>query len=381
MSFYRMTLSAPANRLNSAPNFIMCIRHTPTLLNFKFLALLVALTLLISSLTVMPAKVSAANNRVILADYMMWYQPDVFDGTKTFDVPASGGYDSDDMGTIQRQVALAQQACLSGFAAHWFGAKEPRTTANFSKLLQASSGTNQQHAIVLLENSLRRATEKDLSASVNAVLANWANHPTYRKIDGKPVIFFEGMTRPWGGLGAAKAGWARVRQAADPDRKAIWFAEGLGPTFNPLFDGLYVYRIDHQTAPRNWVKQPTFATQLRAVEKQSGVKQYFADSIAPGFDDTRSAKIRGVDVRTPAPSFARDRKNGAYYKDTFSVTAQTGGDLMLVKSFNEWIEGTAIEPGSKYGDLYLKLTCELASAYRSADTSIAKAAPDVKGQP
>ncbi len=340
---------------------------------------LLALVLGLSVLSHIPAH--AANNRLILADYMMWYQQDVFDGKKTFDVPAAGGYNSDDMSTIQQHVALAQRACLSGFTAHWFGAKEPRTTANFDKLLQASSGSNLQHAVVLLENSLKRSTEKDLIDSVNYAMANWANHPNYLKIDGKPVIFFEGMTRPWGNVGAAKLGWARIRKATDPNRKAIWFAEGLGPTYNPLFDGLYVYRIDHKTAPRNWLKQPTFATQLRTVEQQSGVRQYFADSIAPGFDDTRSGKIKGVDVRIPAPGFARDRRNGEYYKDSFSVTAQTGGDMLLVKSFNEWVEGTAIEPGSKYGDLYLNLTCELAGAYRSADPLARTPPTEGKAQP
>jgi len=31
-------------------------------------------------------------SRPILADYVMWYQPDTFDGSKTFDVPAAGPY-------------------------------------------------------------------------------------------------------------------------------------------------------------------------------------------------------------------------------------------------------------------------------------------------
>ncbi len=348
----------------------------------RFFTLLIALTLalpLLASRALEPSNAIVAQdaapklNRLILADYMMWYQPDVFDGTKTFDVPAAGPYNSDDMGTIQRQLQLAQAACLNGFAAHWFGAKEPRTTNNFSQLLAASNGSPMQHAVVLLENSLRKTTEQDLIDSVNFVMANWANHPNYLKIDGRPVIFFEGMTRPWGGAGAALKGWTRIRQATDPDHKAIWFAEGLAPTYNPLFDGLYVYRIDHKTAPRSWLKQPVFSQRLRAVEKSAGVKLYFADTIAPGFDDTRSVKVKATDVRTPAPAFARNRNDGAYYRDTFSVTSETGGDLLLVKSFNEWIEGTAIEPGSKYGDLYLNLTCELGNAYRS--TTMAKAQP------
>ncbi len=134
-----------------------------------------------------------------------------------------------------------------------------------------------------------------------------------------------------------------------------------------------MYRIDHKTAPRSWLKQPVFAQRLREAEKNAGVKMYFADTVAPGFDDTRSFKVKATDVRTPAPAFARSRAEGAYYRDTFSVTGETGGDLLLVKSFNEWIEGTAIEPGSKYGDLYLNLTCELGNAYRS--TAMAKAQP------
>ena len=338
--------------------------------------------LVVALIALPPVRIAHAQGaaRLILADYMMWYQPDVFDGTKTFDVPAAGPYSSDDMATIQHHLQLAQRACLDGFAAHWFGAKEPRTTDNFNKLLAASEGSPFRHAVVLLENSLPRAREQDLRDSVRFVLDHWANHPNYLKMDGRPVIFFEGMTRPWGSVGAARAGWARIRQATDPQRQAVWFAEGLTTAFNPLFDGLYVYRIDHRNGPRSWLKQPAFAARLREVERQSGVKLYFADTVAPGFDDTRSFKVRATDVRVPAPAFARDRRNGAYYRETFSVTAQTGGDLLLVKSFNEWIEGTAIEPGSQYGELYLDLTCELATAYRSSPLALARPTEETKGQ-
>lgn len=337
------------------------------------------LTLIPLALLTPAHPVRAGNDRIIIADYMMWYQPDVFDGTKTFDVPVGGGYNSDDPATIQHHLQLARRACLDGFAAHWFGVGEPRTTANFGKLLAASAGSSLQHAVVLLENSLPHAKGRDLIDSVKFVLDGWAHHPNYLRIEGRPVIFFEGMTRPWGSIAAARAGWARIRRAADPDRRAIWFAEGLTTAFNPLFDGLYVYRIDHRHAPGAWKKQPAFAAALRRVEQQSSIRMYFADTIAPGFDDTRSFRVRASDVRVPAPAFARDRRNGAYYRDTFSVTSQTEGDLLIVKSFNEWVEGTAIEPGTTYGDLYLDLTCELAGLYRSVE--LARAKPDAKGVP
>jgi LysM repeat protein len=147
----------------------------------------------------------------------------------------------------------------------------------------------------------------------------------------------------------------------------IWMAEGLTTTYNPLFDGLYVYRIDHRDFPQAWLKQPRWASALRAVERQGSLPLgglYFTDTIAAGFDDTRSVNAPG-DLRSDAPHFARDRRSGGYYTDTFAVTAQTGGDFLLVKSFNEWIEGSEIEPGTTYGDLYLNLTCQFANTYRS----------------
>ena len=102
------------------------------------------------------------------------------------------------------------------------------------------------------------------------------------------------------------------------------------------------------------------------LEQQAGLPLgglYWADSIAPGYDDTRAGNTLN-DFRNPSPAFARDRRAGGYYADTFAATAETNGDFLIVKSFNEWVEGTAIEPSRGEGDLYLNLTCQYANAYR-----------------
>jgi hypothetical protein len=175
------------------------------------------------------------------------------------------------------------------------------------------------------------------------------------------------MERPWGNDTAALAAWQRIRAAVDPNHTSIWMAEGLKTIYNPLFDGLYVYRIDHRDFPQSWTKQKRWADALRGVERAGNLPiggLYFADTIAPGFDDTRAANA-GNDLRSPAPPFARDRRNGGYYADTFAATSNTGGDFLFVKSFNEWIEGTEIEPGTSYGDFYLNQTCQYANQYRN----------------
>jgi len=305
--------------------------------------------------------------KVVLADYMMWYDPWIFDGSMTWDVPSAGAYNSDDPATIQRHVILAQQACLDGLSAHWYGPQDVRTTNNFNQLLAASAGTSLRHVIVLQTNILPGVTEQGIIDAYNFVHATWAQGPNYLRLGGRPVLLFTDMPRPWGSDAAALDGWARIRSAVDPDHNSIWFAEGLSTIFNPLFDGLYVYRVDHARYPNSWLKQPRWANALRAVETQGDLPLgglYFADTIAPGFDDTRSVNAP-IDQRSSAEHFARDRRNGEYYADTYSVIPQTYGDLLLVKSLNEWIEGTEIEPGKTYGDRYLTLTCEYANDYRS----------------
>jgi hypothetical protein len=315
-----------------------------------------------------PAKLNHLGTpRVVLADYMMWYAPSTFDGSQTFDLPAAGPYDSADPDTIRRQLAEAQRACLDGFTAHWFGPQDPVTTRGFDLLLKASATTNLKHALVLLTNSWPGTTEQSLIDAVNYAKDHWVNNDHYLRLGGRPLLLFTDMSRPWGTDSQALAGWQRIRAATDPDHKMIWMAEGLYTLYNPLFDGLYIYRIDHRDFPQSWLKQPRFANNLRLVEAQGHLPiggLYFADTIAPGYDDTRAVNAP-FDVRSPQPAFARDRQNGAYYAATFAVTAQTSGDFLLVKSYNEWVEGTAIEPSVTYGDRYLDQTCQYANIYRT----------------
>jgi hypothetical protein len=299
---------------------------------------------------------------------MLWYSPATFDGRQTFDLPRAGPYSSSSAATIRRHIAEAQQACLDGFAPHWYGPFEPVTTGNFERLLSLSRGTPLRHAALLLTNTWPGTTEATLTDAIRYVLEEWAGHPNYMRIGGRPLILFTDMALPWGGEAAALAGWGRIRAELDPEHESVWMAEGLTTAYNPLFDGLYVYRIDHRDFPQSWLKQPRFASLLRGVERQGAGPLplgglYWADSIAPGYDDTRAGNVPN-DFRVPAPPFARDRRDGAYYAETFAVTAQTDGDFLLVKSFNEWVEGTAIEASVTYGDLYVERTCEYATAYR-----------------
>ena len=148
--------------------------------------------------TTAPGVNHLGTEKVVIADYMMWYDPSSFNGNITWDVPSAGAYNSDDPATIKRHVQLAQHACLDGLAAHWYGPNDVRTTNNFNQLLAASAGTGLRHAVVILTNILPGISEHDVLNASKHALDNWAQGPNYLRLGGRPVLIFSDMPRPWG---------------------------------------------------------------------------------------------------------------------------------------------------------------------------------------
>jgi hypothetical protein len=69
----------------------------------------------------------------------------------------------------------------------------------------------------------------------------------------------------------------------------------------------------------------------------------FVATVMPGYNDT---KIR-------SPGYAVDRQNGTYYTSFWSVATACFPDGYVITSFNEWHEGTEIEPSLEYGYQYI----------------------------
>jgi hypothetical protein len=52
------------------------------------------------------------------------------------------------------------------------------------------------------------------------------------------------------------------------------------------------------------------------------------------------------------------------YRATFDAALASQPDGLWINSFNEWVEGTYIEPGVQYGERYLQLTRELTGRFK-----------------
>jgi hypothetical protein len=77
----------------------------------------------------------------------------------------------------------------------------------------------------------------------------------------------------------------------------------------------------------------------------------------PGYDDRKAR---------PGSGFARSRDGGEYYRQNWRAAIDSKPHWVIVNSFNEWPEGTYIEPSQAYGHLYLDLTREWAARFKGA---------------
>jgi hypothetical protein len=233
-------------------------------------------------------------------------------------------------------------------------------------LLQQSEGTGFRSTIVFLRhiwNGSPVATQSSVAEAIRYVLNQHGNHPNFLTVDGKPVLFFTDVYRvPKSAAQSAQQAWAAIREQVDPGGIAWWIAEGLDASYLAVFDGLWVYKITHAVAPEAYLKASQWANAVRAWETQTGQEKLWIATIAPGWDDTRAGCK--ADVRVPSAAHRQERGDGAFFRATFDAAIVSDPDWLWVNSFNEWVEGTYVEPSMRFGDRFLDLTRQYAAAFK-----------------
>jgi hypothetical protein len=79
-------------------------------------------------------------------------------------------------------------------------------------------------------------------------------------------------------------------------------------------------------------------------------------TVVPGYNDTKMRK----------PGRNVERKDGTVYRALWEEAIKAKPDWVVIVSWNEWLEGTEIEPSVEDGDEYLKLTAEYAGRFLGA---------------
>ncbi len=317
--------------------------------------LLLALVVIIAALVVPAGPVAAAPEpaRPTLAFYYAWYDQNSWTSGIVADQPAQR-YNSYERPTIERHVAQAKQAGLDGLILAWLGPNNP-TDANLNTLLSVVSGSDFLVSLYF-ETTSPFLTSRDAVRDALRRAMDFTNHPNWVRKGGKPVIFF------WRPAAVARAGgesavdtWRSLRQEVDPNHSTIWIGEGDDFSYLAAFDGIHPYSVAWSDDPAGTLS--LYGQRTRAKAAQLGEPKLWVPVIQPGYDDLRTGR---------GDAFARSREDGAFFARTFEGALASQPDwAIIVNSFNEWCEGTMIEPSVTYGNKYLDLARGFAGRYKS----------------
>ena len=78
-------------------------------------------------------------------------------------------------------------------------------------------------------------------------------------------------------------------------------------------------------------------------------------TVIPGYDDSNIGRARAI---------VAERKNGQLYRELWDLAMQARPDWILITSFNEWHEGSEIEPSKEHGRFYVELTREYSKKFK-----------------
>jgi hypothetical protein len=77
----------------------------------------------------------------------------------------------------------------------------------------------------------------------------------------------------------------------------------------------------------------------------------FIATVVPGFNNVVASNYSPVALKSVI-----DRRNGVCYSSFWLIAKASHPDGYAITSFNEWHEGTEIEPSREYGYQYISLT-------------------------
>jgi len=259
--------------------------------------------------------------------------------------PSHGPYDSNDPHAIRRHLKWSVEAGIDGLIATWWGQDIYHDKALKIVLDEATEcPTKITIYYEIVPQNLVEGTVNDF----DYILSNYGNHPGFLSIDGKPVIFVYGRA-----MGQLKPDqWAEVLEKIKAEHDVLFIADTGSAELIGMFDGGHTYNpVGLVVQQADMAKHYSdLASTCRSLNKIA------CATVIPGYDDSNIGRKRIL---------VANRRGGELYKSLWTKAEHANPDWILITSFNEWHEGSEIEPSIEDGKLYLHLTKQLAYSFKN----------------
>jgi glycoprotein endo-alpha-1,2-mannosidase len=293
-----------------------------------------------------------ASTGQVYAYYYAWYDPpaswlDGVNGSESPSVtgePALGYYSSHNTSVIDTQIQEAQQAGINAFLESWipsqsFINQSLQTVFPEAVKLGFKVGLQYETNATLVQTGLTQSQAlSTFEGQVEWYLSTYASSPAVLKLNNTPLVFI------WQSDSFPASFWQKAFSAIRAVHSAYFIAEASGNFSDfQVFDGVDIYGVNFPMVENGIATNFTGAnfTQNTAVnywdmqwEATLHNKLWFAPA-EPGFNDLNDPQ--------EAPKFS-PRDNGSVYAATWDLAMHAGADGITVTSWNEWHEGSNIEP-------------------------------------
>jgi glycoprotein endo-alpha-1,2-mannosidase len=259
--------------------------------------------------------------------------------------PARGPYSSRDAATLDAQLAELRGAGVGVVVASWWGragvsggdSQGVLTDGALRALLDAAARAPGGPRVALHLEPYAGRDAASVAGDLAHLAASVGAHAGLARDAAGRAIFYV-----YDSYHIPPAEWARLLTpggdlsvrggAADGAFFGLWLSAGDGAALAAGgFDGAYTYfaspAVGFGADPAHW---PAMAREAAA----RGLA--FSPTVAPGYDDSK--------IRPWNAAATRTRAGGAAYRDAFDSALAVEPAVISICSFNEWGEGTQIEP-------------------------------------
>jgi hypothetical protein len=237
--------------------------------------------------------------------------------------PTAGYYSSIDDAVIDQQLTLAKRAHLEAFISSWWGQGHQTDTALQHIIARSeridSPNPDMRWAVYYEPEGYSDPTATQILADLNYLSTNFFGHQGFLRISGKPVVFVWASGSDLCGMADR---WAQAKSQFGGNVHIVL----------KVFSGY----ASCASQPDSW----------HQYAPASGLHQHLPNSavVSPGFWHAAEA----------SPRLIRDPVR---FEADVQTMAATSATWHLVTTWNEWGEGTGIEPTTQFADEYIEILC------------------------
>ena len=342
-----------------------------------------------------PAAAAPTNAKPVMVYYMPWYAAKPFSGEwgwhwtmnhftpdtlnasgeqqiASWYYPLIGPYDSSDPAVLEYHVLLMKLAGIDGVIVDWYGsanyldyAANNQATA---RLFDFTRKAGLKFSICYEDQTIQHMIDGQYLASTNAIMqaqqdmlflqTNFLSDPSYLHLGGKPVLLNFGPQ-----FFTASSDWVKIFSVLAPPNQPAFFTED-----NRLADGIGAFDW-----PPMWLSQ---TPGTGGVLSDTALKNYLTDfeqkaKVWPAFISSAFPRFHDIYQRAGNRNYwgyLGDR-NGETLRETLSQAMTDSSAIAQIVTWNDFGEGTAVEPTKEYGYRDLGLIQEFRRQHHNSNFS------------